>query len=75
LEPPEVAIVEQPTDHALWNLARALCVELMAGREYEPRVWRVTRVALVAGLAIINATGVYAQLVAAHVESAARLRQ
>ena len=30
-------------------------------------VWRVTLVALVAGLAIINATGVYAQLVAAHV--------
>jgi hypothetical protein len=28
--------------------------------------WRVTLVALVAGLAIINATGVYAQLVAAH---------
>src|SRR5258707_1273983 len=32
-------------------------------------VWRVTLVALVAGLAIINATGVYAQLVAAHVGS------
>src|SRR5258708_27385975 len=30
-------------------------------------VWRVTLVALVAGLAVINATGVYAQLVAAHV--------
>jgi len=30
-------------------------------------IWRVTLVALVAGLAIINATGVYAQLVAAHV--------
>jgi hypothetical protein len=30
-------------------------------------VWRVTLIALVAGLAVINATGVYAQLVAAHV--------
>ncbi len=30
-------------------------------------IWRVTLVALVAGLAVINATGVYAQLVAAHV--------
>jgi hypothetical protein len=30
-------------------------------------VWRVTLVALVAGLAVINATGVYAQPVAAHV--------
>jgi hypothetical protein len=30
-------------------------------------VWRLVLVALVAGLAIINATGVYAQLVAAHV--------
>ena len=30
-------------------------------------VWRVTLVALVTGLAVINATGVYAQLVAAHV--------
>jgi hypothetical protein len=30
-------------------------------------VWRLTLVALVAGLAVINATGVYAQLVAAHV--------
>jgi hypothetical protein len=30
-------------------------------------VWRFTLVALVAGLAVINATGVYAQLVAAHV--------
>ncbi len=30
-------------------------------------VWRLTLVALVAGLALINATGVYAQLVAAHV--------
>jgi hypothetical protein len=30
-------------------------------------VWRVTLVALVAGLAVINATGVYAQLIAAHV--------
>jgi uncharacterized protein YlxW (UPF0749 family) len=29
--------------------------------------WRLTLVALVAGLAVINATGVYAQLVAAHV--------
>jgi hypothetical protein len=29
-------------------------------------VWRVTLVALVAGLAVINATGVYAQLVVAH---------
>jgi hypothetical protein len=36
-----------------------------------PAVWRVTLVALVAGLAIINATGVYAQLVAAHVGSRA----
>ena len=36
MEPPEVAIVEQPTDHALWNLARALCIELTAGRESEP---------------------------------------
>ena len=34
-------------------------------------MWRVTLVALVAGLAIINATGVYAQLVAAHVGSRA----
>jgi hypothetical protein len=31
-------------------------------------VWRGVLVALVAGLAIINATGVYAQLVAAHVD-------
>ena len=30
-------------------------------------VWRLTLAVLVAGLAIINATGVYAQLVAAHV--------
>jgi hypothetical protein len=30
-------------------------------------VWRLTLAALVAGLAVINATGVYAQLVAAHV--------
>jgi hypothetical protein len=30
-------------------------------------VWRVTLVALVAGLAIINAAGVYAQLLAAHI--------
>jgi hypothetical protein len=30
-------------------------------------VWRVTLAPLVAGLAVINATGVYAQLVAAHV--------
>src|SRR5258708_4920088 len=29
-------------------------------------VWRVTLVALVAGLAVINATGVYAQMAAAH---------
>lgn len=29
-------------------------------------IWRLTLVALVAGLAVINATGVYAQLVAAH---------
>ena len=34
-------------------------------------MWRVTLVALIAGLAIINATGVYAQLVAAHVGSRA----
>jgi hypothetical protein len=32
-------------------------------------VWRLTLVALVGGLAVINATGVYAQLVAAHVGS------
>jgi hypothetical protein len=31
------------------------------------RIWRNVLVALVAGLAVINATGVYAQLVAAHV--------
>jgi hypothetical protein len=31
------------------------------------RTWRFTLVALVAGLAVINAAGVYAQLVAAHV--------
>lgn len=31
------------------------------------RIWRGVLVALVAGLAVINATGVYAQLVAAHV--------
>jgi hypothetical protein len=31
------------------------------------RVWRLVLVTLVAGLAVINATGVYAQLVAAHV--------
>jgi hypothetical protein len=30
-------------------------------------IWRLVLVALVAGLAVINATGVYAQLVAAHV--------
>jgi hypothetical protein len=30
-------------------------------------IWRLVLVALVAGLALINATGVYAQLVAAHV--------
>jgi hypothetical protein len=35
LQSTEVATVEQPTDHALWNLARGLCVELEAGREYE----------------------------------------
>ena len=38
LQPTEIAIVEQPTDHALWNLAHGLCVELEAGREYEPVV-------------------------------------
>jgi len=32
-------------------------------------LWRLVLVALVAGLAVINATGVYAQLVAAHVGS------
>ena len=32
-------------------------------------LWRLVLVALVAGLAVINATGVYAQLVAAHVRS------
>ncbi len=32
-------------------------------------IWRTVLVALVAGLAVINATGVYAQLVAAHVGS------
>ena len=31
------------------------------------RVWRLVLVTLVAGLAVINATGVYAQLVSAHV--------
>jgi hypothetical protein len=31
-------------------------------------IWRLVLVALVAGLAVINAAGVYAQLVAAHVE-------
>ena len=36
LQSTEIAIVEQPTDHALWNLAPALRIELMAGREYEP---------------------------------------
>jgi hypothetical protein len=36
LEPPDVAIVEQPTDHALWDIARALCIEFMAGGEAEP---------------------------------------
>jgi hypothetical protein len=30
-------------------------------------VWRITLVTLIAGLAVINAAGVYAQLVAAHV--------
>jgi hypothetical protein len=30
-------------------------------------IWRLTLVSLIAGLAVINATGVYAQLVAAHV--------
>jgi len=30
-------------------------------------VWRLTLAALIAGFAVINATGVYAQLVAAHV--------
>jgi len=38
-------------------------------------VWRLALVALVAGLAVINATGVYAQLVAAHVGAEARLRR
>ena len=32
-------------------------------------IWRTVLVALVAGLAVINATGVYAQLVAAHIGS------
>jgi hypothetical protein len=35
--------------------------------EFERHHWRVTLIALVAGLAVVNATGVYAQLVAAHV--------
>jgi hypothetical protein len=34
---------------------------------YAPWLWRAVLVALVAGLAVINAAGVYAQLVAAHV--------
>jgi hypothetical protein len=34
----EVPLVEQSVDHALWNLACGLCVELEAGREYEPIV-------------------------------------
>jgi hypothetical protein len=42
-------------------------------------IWRLVLVGLVAGLAIINATGVYAQLVAAHVgergEAASRLEE
>jgi hypothetical protein len=36
LEPPNVAVVEQSADHAIWDMACALCIELMAGREKEP---------------------------------------
>jgi hypothetical protein len=35
-----------------------------------PPVWRFTLAVLVTGLAVINATGAYAQLVAAHVGQA-----
>jgi hypothetical protein len=33
LQSTEIAILEQPTDHALWNLARALCIEVRARGE------------------------------------------
>jgi len=33
LERPDLTIVEQPANHALWDIACALCIELMAGRE------------------------------------------
>jgi hypothetical protein len=43
LQPTEVAIVEQPTDHALWNLARGFCIEFVAGHEVEPIIEPVNR--------------------------------
>jgi len=36
LQPTEIAIVEQPTDHVLRDLIRARVVELVAGCEFEP---------------------------------------
>jgi hypothetical protein len=36
LQPTDIEIVEQPTDHVLRDPMRAPVVEFMAGREYEP---------------------------------------
>ena len=36
MQPTDIEIVEQPTDHVLRDLMRARVVELVAGREYEP---------------------------------------
>jgi len=38
LQPEEVAIVQEPTDHALGDLTRALPIKLMAGHEVEPLI-------------------------------------
>jgi hypothetical protein len=43
LQPAEIAIVEQPTNHALWNLARGFCIEFVAGHEVEPIIEPVNR--------------------------------
>ena len=38
MQPEEVAIVQEPTDHALGDLTRALPIKLMAGHEVEPLI-------------------------------------
>jgi len=38
LQPPEVAVVEQPADHLLWDLGGARLVQLLATSEVEPFV-------------------------------------